>query len=310
MQYTRAAGVAAAVVALVAGYIRAAEPPAAEAGAKSKFLRFVDDNEGGGRLETAIVTYRNDAGVTVDLIGAVHVAEAAYYKLLREKFTAYDALLYELIKPAEGGAAPVEKTRSTTFLATLQQVMKDVLELEFQLDHIDYNAPNFVHADLDLETFQRLQAERGENIFMLMLRQMLADMNRPRNVTETTLTELLIALLSPDRARHLKLLLAKNFEDIEEQMAALEGPGGSVILTERNKAAIRVLDRTIAAGKKKIGLFYGAAHMNDLEKRVKEMGFRYVRTQWLTAWDMTAKEGDLIITVKKRRAPQPQEEQK
>lgn len=302
----RAASVAAALLALT-GYLRSAgsaEPAAEQPAGKSKFLRFVDDNEGGGRLETAIVSYRNDDGVRVDLVGAVHVAEAAYYRVLRERFRTYDALLYELIKPADEGA-PVERSRSTTMLATFQRLLKDMLDLEFQLDHIDYKAPNFVHADLDLETFQRLQAERGESIFTLMLRQMLADMNRPRNAPEITLTELLVALISPDRSRHLKLLLARNFEDIEEQMAGLEGPNGTVILTERNKTAIAVLKKTIAAGRKNIGVFYGAAHMNDLEQRLKAMGFRPVRTEWLTAWDMTAKEGDIIIKVKKRQ-PVPQ----
>ena len=34
----------------------------------------------------------------------------------------------------------------------------------FQLDGIDYNAGNFVHADLDTETFHRMQEERGESI--------------------------------------------------------------------------------------------------------------------------------------------------
>jgi len=36
-----------------------------------------------------------------------------------------------------------------------------VLNLEFQLDEIDYTSPTR-HADLDAQTFQRLQEERGE----------------------------------------------------------------------------------------------------------------------------------------------------
>jgi len=31
----------------------------------------------------------------------------------------------------------------------------------------DYTKPNFVHADLDAQTFQRLQEERGETFEML-----------------------------------------------------------------------------------------------------------------------------------------------
>ena len=35
---------------------------------------------------------------------------------------------------------------------------KRTLDLEFQLDAIDYEAKNFIHADLDAETFQQMQS--------------------------------------------------------------------------------------------------------------------------------------------------------
>src|SRR5205085_2810677 len=44
----------------------------------SKFLRFVADDRGGGVLQASVVTYRNAAGQTVDLIGAVHIAEPSF----------------------------------------------------------------------------------------------------------------------------------------------------------------------------------------------------------------------------------------
>jgi hypothetical protein len=48
-----------------------------------------------------------------------------------------------------------------------------------------------------------------------------------------------------------------------------------------------VLDETIKAGKKKIAIFYGAAHMSDLSKRVREMGFKPAgAVEWKAAWDL------------------------
>src|SRR5687768_5087432 len=58
----------------------------AEASSEAKFLRFEDDPTGGGTLQTSIVRYANDDGATVDLIGAVHVGDRAYYDLLNERF--------------------------------------------------------------------------------------------------------------------------------------------------------------------------------------------------------------------------------
>ena len=56
------------------------------------YVRFVGDDKR-GKLETSIVTMKNDAGVEVELVGAIHVADTAYYKALNQLFTRYDALL-------------------------------------------------------------------------------------------------------------------------------------------------------------------------------------------------------------------------
>src|SRR5688572_351369 len=66
----------------------------------NKFLRFVDDNDGGGRLEAAIATYEK-GGVKVHLVSAVHVGEKKYYDDLGTTFKTYDALLYEMVKPKD-----------------------------------------------------------------------------------------------------------------------------------------------------------------------------------------------------------------
>lgn len=283
------------------------EAPVARPVEKDQYLRFVEDNEGGGRLETAISSYKNAAGVTVHLVAAVHVADKAYYAQLNKTFATYDALLYEMVKP-RGMGVPTAADRSNSAISMFQRLLKDLLDLDFQLDAIDYTARNFVHADLDAETFARLQKERGESLFSLMLRVMLDEMAKPQanRPEEPSLTELLIMLTSPDRSRHLKLVLGRQFKDIESKVASIEGPAGSVLVSERNKAAIEVLKQSVTDGKKTIGIFYGAAHMPDLSKRLQALGYEQTGTQWLLAWDMTPKEGDVIIkVVKKKPATQP-----
>ena len=258
----------------------------------SNFMRFVDDGAGGGKLLTAIVTYKNDAGVTLHLIGAVHVAEKEYYESLNKTFRGYDALLYEMVKP-KGSPAPRRGQKSHSTIGAFQRFLKDVLSLDFQLDDIDYTRPNFVHADLDAETFSELQDERGESFLGLMLKSMLHEINRQaegrgRSVAPITMIDLLVAIRAPDRPRQLKLLLAQQFGDIEEQMAGLDGPNGSVIITERNKKCIETLKTAIADGNKDIGIFYGAAHMKDMSQRVEKLGFHKVDSEWRVGWDMTA----------------------
>jgi len=43
--------------------------------AEQQFIRFVEDGKDGGKLETAIVTYKNAGGVTLHLVSAVHIGE-------------------------------------------------------------------------------------------------------------------------------------------------------------------------------------------------------------------------------------------
>src|SRR5829696_561643 len=46
----------------------------------AQFIRFVDDDKGGGKLDVATATYKNDSGVTVHLVGVVHIGDKKYYQ--------------------------------------------------------------------------------------------------------------------------------------------------------------------------------------------------------------------------------------
>jgi hypothetical protein len=266
----------------------------------SKFLRYVPDDQGGGALQASVVTYQNEAGVRVDLIAAVHIADAAFFHALNKSFMQYDSLLYEMVKP-EGFTPTSQPTTSTAgdvtrplgWVSVLQHFMKDTLNLSFQLDEVDYTRPNFVHADLTLEQFEQMQQARGESMLTLMFQEMIRQMSQDdaNAANEPGIGDLIMAMQSPDRPRQLKLLLAKQFAQIDELSAGLEGPNGSVILTERNKAAIAVLKQRLAAGDRKIGIFYGAAHLKGMEKILTEqMGFHQIgEPRWRTAWDLSRK---------------------
>jgi hypothetical protein len=272
-----------------AAEVKAAQEP-------TKFLRFVEEGRDGGRLETAVATYKNANGVTVHMVGAIHIADSGYYAALNKMFEGYDALLYEMVKPADMGAptkqdAAAEEANGISLVHILQKGMKTFLDLDYQLDGIDYTKKNFVHADLTAEEFNRMEDERGESIFGLMLQQMVKEMMKGDNgvAEEMDPMQLLAALSSEDGARQLKLILAKQFQHMDEMVAGLEGPNGSVLVTERNKKALSVLKDTVAAGKKNIGIFYGAAHLKDMEKRLEGMGYKRTGVEYRVAWDLSPK---------------------
>jgi len=274
-----------------------AQPPQADsAPTKEGFLRLRRTESGDpAALETAIASYssvKEGKKLQVDLVGAVHVADRAYFTKLNEAFQSYDAVLFELVAPAD--VVPRPEERSVNAVSLLQLAMKGALELEFQLDCIDYQRANMVHADMTPEEFARSMEQRGESfvqMFFRMLGQSIA--TQSKDPTRSGDAELFAALFAKpqQRARQLKSILAEQFEELEGATSVLDGPEGSTILTERNKAALRVLAAEIAKGKSRLAIFYGAAHLPDMEKRLlDEFQLQRAGTTWLTAWDLRAPE--------------------
>lgn len=277
---------------------KAAAKKVADKKAGPQFLRVIrNDRDVPMSLETAVVRYTATegkyAGTTVDLIGAVHVGDKAYYKTLNKRFADYEALLYELVAkkgtkiPKGGGGG------SGHPVGMMQQGMTDVLGLAYQLEEVDYTKKNFVHADMSPKEFDDKMKERGESwmgMFFKMMGQGIAMQAESTKDGESPEMEMLLAMFDSDRDLKLKRALAKQFENMEDMMAGFEGEDGSTIITERNKAAFKVLADELAAGKKKIGVFYGAGHLADMDERlIKEFGLKREATEWLVAWDMSGK---------------------
>jgi len=262
-------------------------PPAAD---RPSFIRFLAEGPTAGRVETAVKNYRHPDGITVTLFAVVHIGDAGYYQELQRRFQDCDVLLYEMIRDAGPAQVPLEIDTAHP-VSQLQIGMKRLLALEFQLDAIDYSPANFVHADLDPQTFARLQAERQESLFSLMIRVMLEEQARLNAGDGTTVSSLglLMALMNPDRGYALKLVLGRQMDQLEKMLAGIESDGdgqGSVIVSARNAHAMTVLQDQLQRGHRRLGIFYGAAHMVDFEERLVRLGFQAADQEWLTAWDI------------------------
>ncbi|MFT4176348.1 MAG: hypothetical protein QM627_06795 [Luteolibacter sp.] len=243
------------------------------------------------RLQTAITRYQKN-GVTVDGIGAIHIADAAYYAALNQRFARYDALLYEMIGGENIAARLAAQNTSPTSepsppgkldgLHSLYNGACRMLQLTSQADTthgIDYRATNFVHADLTLAQFEARQSERKESVITFFLLSALNQQNTPQpnsiRLTRAILTK------NPDLA---KREFMKTLGAAEDQIAGFTGE--NVIISDRNAHCIEVLQTQISQGKRHLGIFYGAAHFPDLEKRLLDLGFQRTGQEWLTAWEV------------------------
>lgn len=269
---------------LLASLLLATALPAQE----PDYLRYVEDKDGSSSLQTAICTFTNAAGATVDLVGAVHIADKTYFTDLNQRFKGYDAVLYELVggpMPKEGNLSDRPQDPKLAWIASMHQRLQKSLALSSQLHEIDYRAANFVHADMTLEQFHAAREQKSESFLGLLFKAM--DVQSQLDSSGGPgLVKLLEILVREDSADDLKRMIGREFDSMENLIAGLEAGEGTVIITERNRIALEVMQAQLKKGKQRLAIFYGAAHLPVMEKELLKLGFTKTKTEWVKAWAM------------------------
>ena len=253
------------------------------------------------RVEEGVVVKRK-IPIAVDLISAVHIGDRPYYQKLNQQFGTYDVVLYELVADKDSRTPP-KGQRPDDLTALLRLTMNVALRLDHQLDHIDYQKKNLVHADLSPAEMAAAIQKRGDDLSTIAL-GVLADAIRRQNLAGQAGAarpqeemNLLAAFTEPDGPLKLKRLLA-------EQLAAPGAAGGlgrtldEILIADRNQAAIRVLHEQLDMGHEKLAIFYGAGHMSDFSERLREIGFQQDAVTWTTAWNLKSPKSELFGLLK------------
>ena len=253
----------------------------------AEFVRVSETADGSpAALEVAVASYAGPNGAVVDLVSAVHVADARYFRELDRRLAAYPVVLYELV--GDPDALDMPRSGAPSMIGLLQGGMKDMLGLAFQLDEIDYSGDNMVHADFTAEEFAGDMQERGESLVGLMFRAWaLALAQQGTSDAAAQQTELLKVLFSDDPRHAMKQALAAQLAGQVDLLAQLSGPDGSSLIEGRNGRALERLDEQLEAGSRRIAIFYGAGHMPDFAERLeRDYGMRRTATEWIEAWDL------------------------
>ena len=254
------------------------------------FIR-IEEKDGHALLQTSI-THFQKGEVSVTLIGAIHIADEEYFAALNKEFTKYPVLLFELIggedaaKTLDGKPREDDEPdgRPAEGLRGLYGSFAETMQLVEQIEHIDYTKDNFVHADLTMAEYLKLTEGKDEDLLAFALQTSV-------KTTEITgkpfgglnMGLVMRAMLSGDSSG-LKLEYMKMMDQGDESAAALTGK--NLVITDRNDKCFQVLHQELKKGATNIGIFYGAAHFPDMEKRLLEDGFAKKDHRWLTAWDV------------------------
>lgn len=270
------------------------------------FVRLVKDAEGKpSALQTAIIRYASKSGVTVDLVGVVHIGDQAYYQALNRQLKAYDAVLFEAVVDEGQSVAgrrdmaravgldyqPRYEIRSDPShpLTAVQMKLANMLGLAFQPEVVDYSGDQFVHADMTTQEFEKAMQKRGESATTLFLRLLKKSLRRSNELDESELEDLNpLALLTREptetERQALRRVLAAGIGDVEGMAAELQG---TALIAARNQRCIKVLGQQLKKGKKRVAILYGAAHMPDFDHQlVKQLKLKRKSQSWLTAWKL------------------------
>lgn len=304
------------------------KPSALARFAVEPFMRVTNGPTGAVELQVAArkLVPTNGSGPVIWLTGASHIGETNYYAQLQRHLDAQKLVLFEGIHAGRKGssttnaaaigskpATPAPATKSDD-RTSLQADLAKSLGLVFQLQAVDYTRAHFRNSDLSVSQLRELmdkddepatpespkekrknealegllKAMEGNSFLGTLLRagfKLVGDNPKLQAMTKLALIEALgnirgdlsrMKSLPEDMQRLLEVLIqSRNDEVLKDLRAELKQP-------------------TPAAS---ISIFYGAGHMEDLERRIRrEFGYRTESDLWLPAFTVDyAKAGLNII---------------
>lgn len=214
---------------------------------------------------------RNGVGPKVTLLSAVHIGEKSFYEELQSHLNKADLVLFEGIGLKSEGEeikknCPQFKAKGGGHAETAK-----LLKLECQTDHIK-KTTNFVHADMSLtELLDYRKIEPGKPLCERLKTQGTGLKHKP-------------PLGGANRLRNMVAL-----DVIKDMSHEIEfAHAGLLIHFERNKLVMKKLKEKIADYKRdqEIIIFYGAAHMPDMELSLHDMGYDLDTSDWLKAFSL------------------------
>lgn len=244
-------------------------------------MRYASGDKGKPQgLQVALVhLIHPDTGRRVDLVGAVHVADMGYYREVQRLLEQVDVVLYEMVKPKDAppNASKGEKAEG---IRAFQMTMADWFGLAFQLDAISYDRPHFVHADMTAEEFAGQpgnEALREEMEKLKPTLEMAEKMLKGATGGDPKKSTMLQRLA--------KGLMGRLLGSMGSKVATLLGEDqADLIIRRRDEIVVKRL-KEVPDDAKTVAIFYGAAHLPDLERRITALGYKRAGSRWLTAWD-------------------------
>jgi hypothetical protein len=297
---------------------------AANAPAPHPYTRIANPDSQTVQLQIALRKFvpSRRRGPAIWLASVMHVGEPDYYRALQHFLDAQTVVLYEGINPEahphhvhEAPAAstpalpPAAAPSGANAGYSMQSTLARSLGLVFQLDAVDYDRTNFLNSDLSIAQIQRIMAgnqpgtvpgqKGGGNATFDMLLQIMDGSSFLGSLFKIGLQ---IIATSPQMQAVAKLTMIEAIGRLKGDMSNVQGlpPDWKqlikVLIQARNQNLMADLKDELKKMPRSgsIAVFYGAGHMDDLEKRVTgDLHYRPAAETWLTAISVDLRQSGL-----------------
>lgn len=166
----------------------------------------------------------------------------------------------------------------------VQQELAEALGLEFQLESLSYENPNWFCSDLTMGEVEAKLIEQGADASLL---EAITGESFSAQIATgmMKLIPMLDSLIGGGIKETAKLLMIEilSMADSDQMLEGIEPELAQVIIVDRNTELLRDLAATIGISEdlSTIGVLYGAGHMPDLSKRLHaEFGYEPVEDRW------------------------------
>ncbi len=217
------------------------------------------------------------------LVGAVHVGSKDYYGSLQKLLDQQEVVLYEGVKKAKA-PEKMEKADPKPQGKSIYNALSDAIGLEFQLNAIKYDRPNWKNCDLTWEELDKISKETGADTESSLGYGQIKQLMDPNSSQAKMFTNML-ETATPGTKEAIKVMIVRNVASGDMN---LDPKTEKVVIKARNQVVIDSLAKTMTGPKppKSIAVFYGAKHLADMEMTLeKSYGYKPGKQEWFKAAD-------------------------
>jgi hypothetical protein len=301
---------------------RAADSPLPQA--PQPYTRVANPDTNTVQLQIALRKFvpAQKSGPVIWLAGVMHLGEPEYYHALQHFLDGQTVVLYEGINPDahphhvhdDATNAAVSATNGDTAVAvpapgtnsdySMQATLARSLGLVFQLEAIDYDRTNFLNSDLSIGQIQHIMAgapgqETTTNASFDVLLQIMDGSSFLGSLVKMGMQ---FISTNPQLQAVAKMTLIEAIGKLKGDLSDVQGlpPDWQhllqVLIQARNQHLLEDLSGELskipASGS--VAVFYGAAHMDDLEKRLTtDLHYRPTEDVWLPAFSVDMRKSGL-----------------